>query len=516
MYLATAEQMANLDKKTIFDIGIPGVVLMENAGRGTAEIILKEFSEIKKNKVSVIAGKGNNGGDGYVIARYLINKGIEVKVFILSEIKNIKGDAKINLDILLKMGIKPTEILDQNKFNSIKKDILESKLIIDGIFGTGLSSEVKGLYKEVIEFINQTNIPIVSIDIPSGLSASTGNILGTSVKASLTCTFGLAKIGQVIYPGVDMVGKLHIIDISIPSFLIDEADIKTKLIDKEILSPFFKSRSGDSHKGDFGHLLVLSGSPGKTGAAYMVSESAMRVGTGLVTLGIPASLNPIMENKLTEAMTYPLPETSYGTLGDVSLPAIWEILDGKKAIVIGPGISVSDETFLLIKDLIKENSLPMVVDADGITLIAKEPEILLKSPNPIILTPHPGEMARLLNSSTLDVQKNRIKVAQNFAKKYNVVLVLKGARTVIATPDGYTFINPTGNPGMASGGTGDVLTGMIGGFLAQGFSPKDAAVAGVYLHGLAGDIAAKKIGEIPLIATDIIDNIGEAINRTIL
>ena len=513
MKLVTAGQMQDLDHKTIQECGIPGIVLMENAGRGAAELLMRSFPEAHKGRVIILAGRGNNGGDGFVIARHLKNWGLNAEVFLFSSIDDVKGDALTNLQVWLNMGGELVEVIYKGDFARMKREFSGASLFVDAIFGTGLNSEVEGHLKEVISFINTLAQPVMAVDIPSGLDATRGKVLGAAIQATLTATFGLAKIGQVIEPGASYVGALEVIDIGIPRNLIEGADIKTRLIDHEELDlRFLAPRSPKAHKGDYGHLFVLAGSPGKTGAAAMVCQGALRTGTGLVTLGIAASLNPILEAKLTEAMTEPIPDATDGYLSADALERIRQLLEGKTALALGPGISTRSQVQEFIVELIPKVTIPLVIDADGITALAQRPEILKECKSTVVLTPHPGEMARLVGTTTQTVQEDRIGVAKEFASSFGCIVVLKGNRTVIATPE-EVYINPTGNPGMASGGTGDVLTGMIGGLIAQGLPPLEAAKWGVFLHGLAGDIAAKELGEIPLIAGDIVDYLPDALSE---
>jgi hydroxyethylthiazole kinase-like uncharacterized protein yjeF len=506
--------MQDLDRRTIQECGVPGIVLMENAGRGAAELLVRSFPEACTGLVAILAGQGNNGGDGFVIARHLMNWGIQTKVYLLACRDNCRGDALTNLQIWLNMGGEMAEILYKGNFAKAKKEIAKASLIVDAIFGTGLNSEVKGLFKDIISFINSLPQRVMAVDIPSGLDATEGKVLGAAVRANLTTTFGLAKIGQVVEPGIGHVGRLEVVDIGIPSTFIEECDIKAHLTDPEELNlSLLDPRPTQAHKGDYGHLFVLAGSPGKTGATAMICHGALRTGAGLVTLGIPASLNPILETKLTEAMTEPLPDVGTGYLSADASGRILQLLEGKTALALGPGISTRPQVQELLLELIPEIPVPLVIDADGITALASRPEILKGCKGFVVLTPHPGEMARLANIPTEKVQDDRIGVARDFATAYNCIVCLKGARTVIATPDGEIYINQTGNPGMASGGTGDVLTGMIGGLMAQGLSPLEATTWGVYLHGLAGDIAERDIGEIPLIAGDIIDYLPDALKE---
>jgi ADP-dependent NAD(P)H-hydrate dehydratase / NAD(P)H-hydrate epimerase len=512
MRLVSAAQMQELDRRTIEECGIPGICLMENAGRGAAELLMRYFPEARTGSIAILAGGGNNGGDGFVIARHLKNWGVNAKVYLFSSIDEVKGDAGTNLQAWLAVGGELVEVIYKGDFAGTKKEFSKASLMVDAILGTGLHSEVKGFLKDTISFVNSLPQPVMAVDIPSGLDATAGKVLGDAIRADLTATFGLAKIGQVIEPGAGYVGQLEVIDIGIPRHLIEEATIKTYLLgldelDMGLLDP----RPAQAHKGDYGHLFVLSGSPGKTGAAVMVCSGALRTGAGLVTLGIPASLNPILEAKLTEAMTAPLPDAGSGYLVLDAVGRIHELLEGKTAIALGPGISTDAQVQKVILKLIPETTLPLIIDADGITALASRSEILKQGKGPVVLTPHPGEMSRLMGITTQEVQDDRIGVAKSCAATYNSIVVLKGNRTVIATPEGEVYLNATGNPGMASGGTGDVLTGIIGGLIAQGFLPLEAAKWGVFLHGLAGDMAAKEIGEIPLIASDIIDYLPDAL-----
>jgi hydroxyethylthiazole kinase-like uncharacterized protein yjeF len=516
MKVATAEQMQTLDRKAIETYRIPGIVLMENAGKSASEVLRHAFPDLHKMRVAIFAGKGNNGGDGFVIARYLHNQGVSVKVFLLANPEGLRGDAQINFLIFKRMKGDFLSISSSKEYQTIKKDLDRFDLLIDGLFGTGLDAEVRGYYREVIDHLNALRKPIVSIDIPSGLDANTGRPLGTAIRAALTITFGLPKVGHLTHPGPDYTGELKVVDIGLPKILIQEEKMQTHLLEEEEIRRWLSvSRRPDSHKGDYGHLLVLAGSVGKTGAAAMACEAALRMGAGLVTLGIPKSLNPIMEMKLTEVMTEPLPETSKQTLSLRGFDAILRLSEGKKAVIIGPGIGTVKETQSLVLKLIKILKLPIVLDADGLTALAADPRPFAKKTPALILTPHPGEMGRLLKGSPKQVLEDRIGLSRNFAVSHRVYLVLKGYHTLIASPEGEVFINPTGNPGMASGGTGDVLTGMIGGLVCQGLDPLQSVQISVYLHGLAGDRVSSEKGERALVAGDMIEKIPAVLQGTI-
>jgi len=513
MYLVTANEMQKMDRSTIESFGLPGRILMENAGRGATQFFLEHFKNAVNKKIGVIAGRGNNGGDGFVIARCLVQRGISVTVYLLTERQKVSGDAAANLKLLPPLEVPVIEIPDAETFSAHKTAMRHVTIWIDAILGTGLKSDVKGFFRDVIGFINQTNKPVFAVDIPSGLNSDTGRPCGSCVRADATATFAFAKTGHFLFPGADYTGNLKIIDIGIPPHIANDVSPLQYLLTPDLIRAVFHPRPSDAHKGHTGHLLVIAGSPGKTGAAAMTATSAMRSGAGLVTLGIPVSLNPVLETQVMEVMTDPLPETVQGILGEASFNRIMDLLSDKKCLAIGPGIGTAPETKMLFKHLLQENKKPVVIDADGLNILSGHTEILKDLDAPVVLTPHPGEMARLMRTTSADVQKDRIQCARNFAEKFNVHVVLKGARTVVAHPDGRVFINPTGNPGMASGGMGDVLTGVIAGFIAQGHSPELAAHAGVYLHGAAADSLAKNKGPFGYLATDVMNTLPEAIKK---
>ena len=515
MKVVSAEIMQKLDRRAIEECGIPGIVLMENAGRGTTDFIEENYHEIFNKKVAIFTGKGNNGGDGFVIARHLVNKGVEVKVFLLCPGDSLRGDALANFDIARRVGIEIVELQETGFRDFIECELKGCGLIVDAIFGTGLNSEVRGIFREVIDIVNQADAPTVSVDIPSGLSADSGKVLGISIRADSTVTFAYPKLGLLIYPGSDSVGKLETIDISIPKYLIDQENIHDHLIDEPEVKSFLLPRDVNSHKGDFGHLLVVAGALGKTGAASLTCEGAMRTGAGLVTLAIPESLNPIMECKLTEVMTEPVSEGKPGFLGIEAFEKIMEVADNKSALALGPGISTEDETIDLVHKIVQEVDIPLIIDADGLNAIANDVDILKRATAPIVLTPHPGEMARLMKTSTREVQNDRIGTARKFAAKWNVCLVLKGHKSIVSDPAGNIDINPSGNPGMAAGGMGDVLTGMLAGLLAQGLDMVDAAQLAVFVHGLAADRITCERGERGLLATEVLAMVPGILNELV-
>jgi NAD(P)H-hydrate epimerase len=515
MILVTAGEMQEMDRQTIENQGIPGLELMENAGRGATLALLNQFGDQAKTGVGIICGKGNNGGDGFVIARCLAEKGIKVGVYLLSKTEAVKGDAAANLKRLSNLNLTVNEIPDEDTFLKAKSSLSRYGLIVDAILGTGLTSDVRGFFKTVINFINSTGIAVFAVDMPSGLNADTGQPCGVCIRAQGTATFALAKIAHFTYPGAEYTGKLEIIDIGIPQSVVKDVGPKQYLLTPEHIRGYLQPRRADIHKGRTGHLLVVAGSTGKTGAASMTAVSAMRAGAGLVTLGIAASLNPILEAQVLEVMTTPLPEYRNGILGDNAIDDIQQQAVGKTCLAFGPGIGQASKTRRLVEKVIGQIRIPLVIDADGLNNLAGQCQILKKRKAAAVLTPHPGEMARLIETTPAEVQRDRLKCAREFATNFGVHVVLKGAATVIAHPDGSAFINPTGNPGMASGGMGDVLTGVLAGFIAQGFSPQAAAEMAVYLHGAAADTLADRIGPIGYLAGEVMNAIPAEIKKLI-
>jgi NAD(P)H-hydrate epimerase len=507
MLVLSAKEMSELDRQTIQEVGIPGIVLMENAAQGAAAYFLRVVPDLVDRRITVVAGSGNNAGDGFALARIYHSKGAQVNVVCLRSPLKLSGDALTNFTTLEKIGIPVTVWQEEKDFDAQWEPVRKSGAIIDAILGTGLKSEVKGLYRDIIESINGLNVPVLAVDIPSGLDATTGLPLGTAVKATATATFGFLKIGHLIERGAELAGQVEVIDIGIPPGLVHSAGIQRYWLTSQLLSSWIEPRDPMTHKGRAGHLCVLSGSRGKTGAAALVCLGAARAGAGLVTLFIPESLNPILEVKLTEAMTFPIAETPEKTSASAALDQILDFLKGKQALAMGPGISTNEDTATLVKELLVKARCPIVLDADAITAVSEDPAILRKAEVPLVLTPHPGEMARICHCPVSDIQGNRLESASRLSREYGVVLVLKGHRTIVAAPDGRLAINSTGNPAMASGGTGDTLTGIIAGLLAQGFDPFRAACLGVYVHGAACDRIFGGVSTRGLLATDMLDQV---------
>lgn len=509
MKLVTSKQIQEIDRIAVSGFKIPSLTLMENAGRKASEIIQQRLSP--GDSVLIAVGKGNNGGDGLVIARHLLEKGLKVQLVMTALPEHLSHDARSNWDRLEKL--KPGVILieDESNLAGLDQAIKESSYIIDAIFGTGLNSEVRGRYRKLIDKINAGLRPVISIDIPSGLSADTGEPLGVAIKASLTITFGLPKIGQVLPPGPEYVKELLIADIGFPSELIESYKTGLNIITPELFKGYFADRKTDAHKGDFGHVLVVAGSTGKMGAGWLTSMAALRSGAGLVTYCLPEAAFTRFDTQFAEVMVEPVLDKKKGYFVSDSIEDIKKACLGKNAVAFGPGIGTKKETVKASCLFAAKLNLPLVIDADGLNNLSESLSLIKKRRFPTVMTPHPGEMARLTGMNKNLLPTDRVSIARTFAKEYSAFLVLKGFRTIVAAPDGEIYLNTTGNPGMATAGMGDALTGMITAFLARKVPPLQAVLAAVYIHGLAGDLSAAKKGEIGIITSDLIDKIPEAI-----
>jgi len=513
MYLVTAAEMQQMDGETIQSFGIPGRVLMENAGRGATRVLFEKFPAVRDKRLAVLAGRGNNGGDGFVVARYAAQRGLRVVVYLLTRADRVTGDARANLDLLPPLDVPVVEIPDAQSLADRKTAMAHADIWVDAVFGTGLNSDIRGHYRDAIDLVNSFRRPVLAVDIPSGINADNGRICGTCLRADATATFAFPKIGQVVFPGKHYTGSLEVIDIGIPPHIADATSPRQRLTTPATVTRGLVRRAPDAHKGDTGHLLVIAGSTGKTGAAVMTCEAAMRTGAGLVSLGAPAGLNTVLETMLVEVMTTPLSETETGALSQKAGNQIEGLLQGKRCLAIGPGLGTDADTGRLVHRLLAGCDIPLVIDADGLNLVAGRTGLLEKLKAPAVLTPHPGEMARLTGMSTADVQRDRVACARNFAAATGTIVVLKGAATVIAAPGGKVHVNPTGNPGMASGGMGDVLTGIIAGLITQGYAPEMSAVAGVYLHGAAADALAASGTPVGYLASELLDQVPEQLGR---
>jgi hydroxyethylthiazole kinase-like uncharacterized protein yjeF len=509
MIVVTAEQMRELDRLTIQKYGTPSLTLMERAGEGVVKVILDRFAEPAKKGVLIVAGKGNNGGDGFVVARLLRQQRVSCEVALLAKRDEISADAAHNLKEYLADKGNVVEI-DPDRLALLNEAVAGKGLLVDAILGTGTRNEIRGIYADAIGAMNASGLPIVAVDIPSGLDADKGTPLGACIRAAMTVALGCPKLGEVIRPGLDYAGDLVVADIGIEPEAVTEVDPATEILTREEVRSLVPVREPDSHKGTYGHVVVMAGSRGKTGAAILASQACMRAGAGLTTLAAPRSLNDIFAGALIEAMTEPLRNTSAEEIDSLTDDEWRRLLQRKTVMLFGPGIGVTDSTRNNLRWLLRHLDMPWVIDADGLNNLALDVGRLRNAKTAPILTPHPGEMARLIGKETATVNQDRIGVARAFATEHRCYLALKGARTVLATPDGKVFINPTGNPGMASGGMGDVLAGILAAFLGQRLSPEDAMKLGVYLHGFAADRIAAQRGEIGMIASDIIEGLPAA------
>ncbi len=510
--VVTAGEMQAIDRSAIEEYGIPGLVLMENAGLATAALIHDSVPDLIEKKVVIVCGKGNNGGDGLVIARQLFIDGVQVDILLLAKRKQLKGDARVNADIAFKMGIPLHEITEKN-FSGQNHLFRHCHVIVDALFGTGLNKPASGLYAKVIKKINASKKYVVAVDIPSGVDSDSGQLIGTHIQASTTAALALLKRSHLLFPAAECMGEVQILDISIPHEAVERQDIAVAWLELEDIQSLLPKRPTNSHKGDYGHTLVVAGSRGKAGAAGLTALAALRAGAGLVTMAVPESCHQALEFNPLEAMTVALPETKSGCLSPQGLDTILTHLKGKSALAIGPGLSTEKATVQLLEALLPQVECPLVIDADAINALGKSGKLIDKIRAETVLTPHPKEMSRLSGWGVQAILDHRIERSREFAQAHNVTLLLKGARTILAFADGTVMINPTGNPGMATAGSGDVLTGLIAGLIAQGLSVPSATAAGAFIHGMAGDLYAEAHHEIPLIASDLLDTIPEALKR---
>jgi len=486
MKILTPEQLREVDRLSTEQHGIPSLILMENAGMRVAEVLEDRFEDLQELTIAILCGKGNNGGDGFVVARQLIQKGCFPFVFFFAGEDEAKGDAKINLNILKALGYPPTMIATEQDWNEEKLELVDADIIVDALLGTGARRPVEGLYGAVIHSITEDfpRAQVVAVDVPS-----------PGVQADVTVTFTALKPSLVFYPDCEDAGDVILAEIGNPEELLDNESYKLHLIEPHELH----GRAAESNKGTYGKVLVIGGSRGKTGAASMAGQAALRAGAGLVTVATAQSVLPVVAVSMPELMTEPLQETAQGTIANQSVASL---LRDKTVVAIGPGLGTVAETSAFVRRVGSECRAQMVIDADGLNaLVGFEGDL-----GGAVLTPHPGEMARMIEKNVQHVVANRIDVASDFARRRNAYVVLKGYRTIVATPAGSVYVNPTGNPGMATGGTGDILTGMIAGILAQEHlgSFVERLCLAVYLHGLAGDLASEELGEESLIATDLL------------
>jgi NAD(P)H-hydrate epimerase len=487
---------------------------MENAGRGAAEVIARILGPVQGRRVVVVCGKGNNGGDGFVAARHLLLRGARVAVWLAGRAEEVGGDARMNLDAWRAAGQPVTELADADGVarDHLRASLAGAELVVDALLGTGVHGPVAGVLADAVAAINEAGRPVCALDLPSGLPSDGEAPAGPVVRAHVTATFGLPKLGLAVPPGLELAGRVELVDLGVPRAWL-AAGLRTALLEPADVASLLPPRPVDAHKGRYGHLLVMAGSLGKTGAAVLACLGALRAGTGLVTCALPRSQQPVVAGAIAEAMTEALPETAAGSLSAQAVDRLLALLHRMDAGALGPGAGLDPETQTALREVIRQAQRPLVVDADALTALAGHLALVRNAAGPRLLTPHPGEAARLLGVGIPEVQADRLGAARRLAEATGAIVALKGARTIVAAPDGEAVVNPTGNPGMASGGMGDVLTGIAGGLLAQGLDPGAALRAAVYLHGLAGDLAAEARGAAGLLATDVAGTLPAAIRR---
>ena len=513
--IVTAEEMRWCDERTIGRVGVPGLLLMENAGRSVVDLLDQSFAPLAGKHVVVVCGKGNNGGDGFVAARHLSAAGTRTTVLLAAPPSTLRGDAKTNLVLLQRVARDKRNALRIRRASPrILQELEPPDLIVDALFGTGFTGDVRGSAEALIAWMNEQDAPVLAVDIPSGVNGTTGRAGGMAVEATATVTFGLLKSGLVLNDGREAAGRIYVSDIGIPRAVVEEGGFATMLAEGADVRARLPKRPFNAHKYSTGKVLVIAGSRGYTGAAALCATSALRSGAGAVMLLTPDAVYPILARKLTEVIVRPLPSTREGTAALIGEPQIREHLAWADVVVLGPGLSQHEEVRELVRRLIERIKGPLLLDADGLNAVAAiGTRLLERSKADILLTPHAGEFARLSGKTAEEIETMRPEVSRQFAARHRVGVVLKGVPTATASADGSVVINATGNPGMATVGSGDVLAGIIGGFWAQGMSKHDGAWCGAYVHGLCGDAARDKLGERSLVAGDLIEMLPEAFRR---
>jgi NAD(P)H-hydrate epimerase len=500
--ILTPEQSAELDRRSA-ERGVTVDALMENAGAAVARVVRRVAGGSYGKRVAVVCGKGNNAGDGLVAARHLHRRGLSVAVVMLSDPATLRDGAKVNFARYARAGGRWVPF-DRD---ALARETGRADVVVDAIFGTGFRGEPEADWRAAIDVLDAAPVPAVAVDIPSGVEGETGAVRGAAVRAAVTVTFGALKPGVVFFPGADLAGSVEVADIGFPPDLLG-SDLA--LVEASDVAGWLGQRGAESHKRESGYVLVLAGSGAMTGAAILAASSAYRAGAGLVTLAVPDGILRVVEGALTEATFLPLPETKDGTVSEEAWPILRERLDGVGAAALGPGLTTDPSTVALIRRVVREAPVPLVIDADGLNAFADEPSLLAERVSSAVLTPHAGEFARLTGMASKEVVRDRVGHARRAAAGFRATMLLKGSRTVIAEPSGRARVNPTGGAYLATGGTGDVLTGAVGAFLARGLDSADAAAAGAFIHGLAGRMAAERLGE-GLVASDVVQHLPAAV-----
>lgn len=517
MKVVSNDQMKGLDHDAIHEYKIPGLLLMERASLEVFYVCQKLIKGHGLDEVVIFVGPGNNGGDGLAVARHLEAEGVDVKVVLLAHPDSLSGDALANYHMLLTRKVLVIE--GMNQLQPSLTSAMNKRLVVDAIFGTGLHRQMEGIHLSAIQWINEQKSVILSIDIPSGVHGDTGQVLGDAVKATNTVTFQLPKVGNVCYPGAGYHGKLEVVSIGIPQDLMDQQEVTAILPTKELMTQWLPQRPVTAHKGTCGSLLIIGGVEGYSGAGVLTAMAAQRCGVGLVKTAVRKSVNQVYEHLLPEVVTIPIEESvkdhahEPSRLSEKGIEDIAKLAAQADAVVAGPGWGVARDWITVLKYLAHMGEKPLLLDADALNLMSGHLDWLKQRSLPAVLTPHPGEMSRLTGLSVDNINNNRLQVTAKAAREWNAVVLLKGAGTVIGAPNGEIMINTTGNPGMATAGSGDVLAGIIGALLAQGMAPFQAAVLGCWTHGAAGDDAAGHVGEVSLMASDIIKGIPRIIRQ---
>lgn len=508
MRILTAQEMRQVDRAAVEELGIPSLLLMENAAMGVVEALGEYFPDAQT--VAIFAGPGNNGGDGLALARHLLVRRYRPRIYLVTGGKSLGGDAGTQLAICRKLQIPLVEVAPDASLETVLAVARESDLLVDALFGTGLTRPLEGQFAELVTALSRLPVPRLAVDLPSGLDASRGDLIGPHFQAHLTVTFAAPKVAHLFSPAAEAVGEVVVTDLGIPEELVESAPGGLNLLVGEELAPYLEPRVPHTHKGDYGHVLVVAGSPGKAGAAILTARGAVRSGAGLVTVAVPEPLLGTVEVGSVESMSLPLAAGPAGELAAESVAQVLGAAENKSVLALGPGLGRGPEVEVAIREIVTRCPLPLVLDADGLNAFAGRCREIRGRKAATLLTPHPGELARLLGVESRQVTVDRLGMTERAARETGAVVILKGHRSLVATPEGEIFVNPTGNPGMATGGSGDVLTGMVAALLAQGYDGVAAATLGVYLHGLAGDLEAERRGEVALAAGDLLEALPEA------
>ena len=502
MKIVTSEQMKNIDRRATERFGIPSLLLMENAAIAVVDALFDHFPQTER--AAIFCGTGANGGDGLAIARHLENRGVVPVVIVVGDRAKVSGDAKTNLTICERLNLPMLDAVDGDSLSDALVRAADADVVVDALFGTGLDRAPSGVHAEAIRSMNELALPIVAVDLPSGANASSAVPFEPCVQAAVTVTFAAPKLCHVFEPAAMQCGEVIVADISIPSAALGDENVTLSLTTPADVRPHLGPRLADTHKGTYGHVTIVAGSLGRSGAAVMCARGAIRTGAGLVTVVTDLDAAALVNAGSIESMTFPLVALDRNVV-----PQVLELLKTKDAVLVGPGLRDVDDSYAFVRELVARIALPLVIDASGLNAFSGRAAEVRAS----VITPHPGELARLLDRSTKEINEHRIEAAREAARLCKCVVVLKGHHTLVADPEGHVNVNPTGNPGMASGGMGDVLAGMTAALLGRGVDPFDAACTAVYLHGFAGDLLAEEMGDTGLAAMDLAERIPAAIQK---